>query len=51
MKAETKEDLRSDVTVSGVPCSWYTFWRKVSAIASMSSEAVMSYFCEAADSD
>ncbi len=39
MKAEIKEDLRSDVTVSGAPCNRYTFWRKASAIVSISSEA------------
>ncbi len=40
MKAETKEDLRSDMTVSGVSYNRYTFWKKASTIVSASNEAV-----------
>ncbi len=38
MKAETKEDLQSDMTVSRALYNQYTFWRKVSAIVSVSSK-------------
>ncbi len=38
MKAETKEDPRSDMTVFGIPYNRYTFWKKISAIVSISNE-------------
>ncbi len=31
MKAETKENPQSDMTVSGVPYNRYIFWKKASA--------------------
>ncbi len=40
MKVETKEDPRSDITVSGVLYNQYTFWRKASAIVFVSNEVV-----------
>ncbi len=40
MKTETKEDLRSDMTVSGIPYNRYIFWKKASVIAFVSSEAI-----------
>ncbi len=40
MKVEIKEDPRSDMTVSGIPYNRYTFWKKVSAIASVFNEMI-----------